>query len=225
MQFTFGVWQDQQLAQQRRSVISGSSNSASNSATLRALQCMPVSLTSDYAPRKKGVNPHGIAGSGSEGGVSGSEGVSGVSSAESEHHETDDAEHMSENDEDQGEEEEEEEGDEDDGAVSSDEEDEQPTYRAKAKPERAPRRVSLRWPSPYSYCLQHIVGSAFEGYYCPPLPLSEEVLAQKTVYDAGVFGVTSDKIKSDWLCIYKPISVNTECTNETNDSLKRKSVD
>ena len=66
MQFTFGVWQDQQLAQQRRSVISGSSNSASNSATLRELQCMPVSLTSDYAPRKKGVNPHGIAGSGSK---------------------------------------------------------------------------------------------------------------------------------------------------------------
>jgi len=220
VQFTFGVWQDQQLAQQRRSVISGSSNSASNTATLRALQCMPVSLTSDYAPRKKGANPHGIAGAGGADGNM-SEGMieGGVRSGETA------AEVDQMEDEEEEEEYEDEEAD-DDGEVSSDEEDdEQPTYRVKAKPERAPRRVSLRWPSPYSYCLQHIVGSVYEGYYCPPLPLSEEELAQKTVYDAGVFGVTSDKVKSEWLCIYKPILVNTECTSENNGSFKRKSVD
>lgn len=220
MQFTFGVWQDQQLAQQRRSVISGSSNSASNSATLRALQCMPVSLTSDYAPRKRGLNPHGIAGASAEGtSQSQSQGDNGASSAESDLrsgnlHSTCGSE--------EGEEEEDEEKEEDDGAVSSDEEDEQPTYRVKAKAARTPRRVSLRWPSPYSYCLQHIVGSAYEGYYCPPLPLSEEVLAQKTVYDAGVFGVTSDTVKSDWLCIYKPIA---GCNSEANSGIKRKSID
>lgn len=206
MQFTFGVWQDQQLAQQRRSVISGSSNSASNSAILRALQNMPVSLTSDYVPR---INKKDSAGS--------------AESASEEENATHDDNNGDTN-----------EDGADSGEVSDENsDDDEPTFtnknNNKGKPDKkdkySSRRVSLRWPSPYSYSLQHIIGADYEGYYCPPMPIEEDeaaLLAEKNAYNAGVFGATSDKIKHEWLCIYKPKCNEIKVDVAVTDSLKRK---
>jgi hypothetical protein len=183
VQFTFGAWQDQQLKQQQRSVISGSSNSFSNTATLRALQFMPVSLTSDMpAPAPE---------------VTAEEGGSKPQCAGSEVSECDSS-------------------DEDELANSgrADADFQQrmaDRARAKELKKAQLRRVSLRWPCPYSYCLQHIQSTRGDGYYCPPVPLEggkegEEVSVKKDAVDAGVFGATNESAVKEWLCVFKPSS-------------------
>lgn len=172
VQFTFGVWQDQQLKQQQKSVISGSSNSFSNSATLRALRHMPVNLTTDAEPANTNSSAEGSA-----------EGEGEAS------------------------------GDSSDGDSSEDDFVSEQTKAPKAK--SAPRRVSLRWPCPYSYSLQHIVGIRYEGYYCPPLPDSE-VVPDKSAQDAGIFGVPGDSSGNKWMCIYK------ERTDAAGESAKKR---
>lgn len=164
MQFTFGLWQDQQLKQQQRSVISGSSNSNSNSATLRALQFMPVNLTSDL--ERNEPNSMEIAAGSLNGGSDTSSG-------------------------------------EEDSAITE-EQWRANKQRAKELKKAQNKRVSLRWPSTYSYCLQHVRSQCWDGYYCPPAPLEEEI--QRDALDAGVFGVPSENAKNEWLCIYRPIT-------------------
>lgn len=170
VQFTFGVWQDQQLKQQQKSVISGSSNSFSNTATLRALRHMPVNLTTDAKP--DGVSEGESAGSADEEGSGSSDGDSS--------------------------------------------EDDFVSEQTKApKTKSAPRRVSLRWPCPYSYSLQHIVGERYEGYYCPPVP-DTEVVPDKSAQDAGIFGVPGDSSGNKWMCTYK------ERTDGTDESATKR---
>ena len=81
------------------------------------------------------------------------------------------------------------------------------TDKAKAKALRQAqmRRVSLRWPCPYSYCLQHINSLSYNGYYCPPVPVLDNIqsVSVNDALNANVFGITDDNFKNEWLCIYK----------------------
>jgi hypothetical protein len=181
VQFTFGAWQDQQLKQQQRSVISGSSNSFSNTATLRALQYMPVSLTSDMpAPVPGGTEEGGGKPQGAESDVSECDSSDEDELADSSRADADFQQRMAER------------------------------ARAKELKKAQLRRVSLRWPCPYSYCLQHIQSARGDGYYCPPVPVDdgkgEEEVPVKDTVDAGVFGATSDSATKQWLCVFKASS-------------------
>lgn len=210
MQFTFGVWQDQQLKQQQRSVISGSSNSFSNTATLRALRHMPVNLTTDRpAHAKAGVGGSSASGAGGQAVGSGSVESSVESSvggpagcaAESDVECAGEGEYSDNGSASAAE------GDSADGSSS---EDDFVSEKPKApKNKSAPRRVSLRWPCPYSYSLQHIVGARYEGYYCPPLPKDGEDVPDKSAQDAGIFGVVGDGGSNKWMCIYREVSADS----------------
>jgi hypothetical protein len=178
VQFTFGAWQDQQLKQQQRSVIAGSSNSFANTATLRALQYMPVSLTSDMEVVEVVAQSAGEA-EGCDDSDSDSDSSDEDELADSSRADADFQQRMAER------------------------------ARAKELKKAQLRRVSLRWPCPYSYCLQHIQSARGDGYYCPPVPVDDgtggEVPVKDTV-DAGVFGATSDSATKEWLCIFKATS-------------------
>lgn len=234
VQFTFGVWQGQQLKQQQRSAISGSSNSASNSATLRALRHMPVNLTTDRPARRTAAGTSCTSSSTSstaaastaasvsggdndksrkigtnvaadeEAVSTGSEGdresANGSGSAE----EGGGVSATSATSAAEGE-------DSDDGSSDDDIESEEKAKEKVQKNKSAPRRVSLRWPCPYSYTLQHIVNERYDGYYCPPLPLDSEDVPGKSAQDAGIFGAPGDSCNNKWLCIYKDL---TESLNE-----------
>ena len=255
VQFTFGVWQEQQVKQQQRSVISGSSNSFSNTATLRALQAMPVNLTSDAPLRTPSASANG-GGANNSGGNGTSDGnnsrkkcrkAEGVESdamvVDEKEKETDKSngsnnsgaieENIGDDDNEEDKEDECEEGEEGEegGDVSSDDEYDDDDYNevnteaaaatlAEKKKKRAEylamrRRVSLRWPCPYSYCLQHVVTSEYEGYYCPPIPVVEDPAA---VADALKCALNEQKnaasgdsnSATEWLCIYKRVSKATQ---------------
>jgi hypothetical protein len=211
VQFTFGIWQDQQLRQQQKSVVSGSSNSACNSATLRALRYMPVTLTSDLTVSSVGDTAQGASGGGQHA-LSGAEVA--VADASDAQQESDSDVSSSDDD------------DEIDVDASTEEWVRRRAERAAAKELRQAqmRRVSLRWPSPYSYCLQHVTSGTYDGYYCPPMPPAEEEKVANTegvdtsgadtsgkkaegedALDAGVFGTTADNAQHEWLCIYKAL--------------------
>jgi len=186
VQFTFGQWQDQQLKQQQRSVISGSSNSNSNSATLRALQYMPVNLTSDLdrdhpVDCSVVVESRGVLAPNSEASADAPVDYPDSSSSSSD----------------------------DEDSAAAEQHWRANRLAAKELKKAQMKRVSLRWPSTYSYCLQHVRSQRWDGYYCPPAPAPaplEGELHQKDALDAGVFGVPSDKAKNEWLCVYRPLS-------------------
>jgi hypothetical protein len=217
VQFTFGIWQDQQLRQQQKSVVSGSSNSACNSATLRALRYMPVTLTSDLTVPTVGDAAQGTSGGD---GVAGS-GQHALSGAEVAGTDASDAQQATDSDVSSSDDD-----DEIDVDASTEEWVRRRAERAAAKELRQAqmRRVSLRWPSPYSYCLQHVMSGSYDGYYCPPMPPAEEEKVANTegvdtsgadtsgkkaegedALDAGVFGTTADNAQHEWLCIYKAL--------------------
>ena len=170
MQFTFGMWREQQLRQQR--------NASRKSGRLLALLNAPINITSDadYAA------PHTLV----------SIGDSSSDCSDSSDYGSccgDDQNNNSTNN---------------NNTCSS-----SFTFRR--------REVHLRWPSEYTYCMQHVVSDCCEGFYCPPIPA---VTASTATDDADggrgdAIGTREEKAAiqqwlldsgfdlSRWLCFYK----------------------
>jgi len=158
VQFTFGVWREQQLRQQR--------NASRKSGRLLALLNAPVKITSDDCVNCFTADevPQ----------ISGGDSSSDSSASDY--------------------------GSDDNNCTFS--------FR---------RKVHLRWPSVYTYCMQHVLSDCCEGFYCPPLPAvtagepdedRESVYAigsreEKAAIQQWLLGSSLDLNR--WLCFYKPI--------------------
>lgn len=175
MQFTFGVWREQQLRQQR--------NASRKSGRLLALLNAPINITSDADYEA----PHTL--------VSIDDSSSDCSDSS------------------------------DYGSCCGDDQNNNNTSTNNTCSSSFTfrrREVHLRWPSEYTYCMQHVLSECCEGFYCPPIPAVTATATDDADADGGrgdAIGTREEKAAiqqwlldsgldlSRWLCFYKQAGV------------------
>ena len=180
VQFTFGIWREQQLRQQR--------NASRKSGRLLALLNAPINITSDACTAMGCGGP--------------AEESLGDSCSYSSSDCCDSSDY---------------------GSCSGDDQINNKCSSSSSFIFRR-REVHLRWPSEYTYCMQHVLSDCCEGFYCPPIPAVTDAadghsIGSREESDALSIGTREEKTAIQqwlldsgldlgrWLCFYKPVAI------------------